>query len=146
MTINYQILPSVNAALNATSALLLVAGFLCIRAQRIRAHMACMLTAFVTSTLFFVSYLTYHAHVGSVRFPGHGWLRWCYFAILIPHTLLALVIVPLVLRTLYLAARQRFTAHRALARWTLPLWLYVSVTGVIIYWMLYRLDWTPRHG
>ena len=138
---DYQALPRVNAMLNGASAALLVAGFACIRAQRVHAHAACMLTACVTSTLFLVSYLTYHAHVGSVRFPGQGGARTLYFAILISHTILAVGIVPLVLRTLYLAARRRFAAHRALARWTLPLWLYVSVTGVIIYWMLYRVTW-----
>ena len=139
--IDYSALPTVNALLNGTSAALLLAGFACIRAQRIAAHRACMVAAFVVSSLFLASYLAYHAHVGSVHFPGCGWARPVYYAILLSHTVLAVVIVPLVLRTLYLAARRRFDAHRTIARWTWPLWLYVSVTGVIIYWMLYRIRW-----
>ena len=138
---DYHALPAVNATLNGASALLLLAGFGCIRAQRVTAHKLCMTAAFAASTLFLASYLTYHAHVGSVRFPGHGAARAVYLAILGSHTLLAVAIVPLVLRTLYVALRGRFAAHRAIARWTLPLWLYVSVTGVIIYWMLYRIRW-----
>lgn len=138
---NYHLLPSLNAVLNGTSAVLLLAGFACIRAGRITAHRWCMVSAFVVSSLFLTSYLTYHAHAGSVRFPGRGWARPVYYTVLVSHTVLAVVIVPLVLRTLYLAARQRFDAHRALARWTWPLWLYVSVTGVIIYWLLYRVSW-----
>ena len=139
--IGYQALPTVNALLNATSAVLLLAGFACIRAQRIAAHRARMVAACVVSSLFLASYLVYHAHVGSVPFPGRGWARPVYYAILLSHTVLAVVIVPLVLRTLYVAARRRFEAHRTIARWTWPLWLYVSVTGVIIYWMLYRIRW-----
>ena len=139
---NYHALPALNATLNGTSTVLLLAGFGFIRAQRVSAHRFCMVAACLSSTLFLVSYLTYHAHVGSVRFPGHGWVRPVYFTILISHTVLAVTIVPLVLRTLYLAVRERFEAHQAIARWTLPLWLYVSVTGVIIYWMLYRVTWT----
>ena len=132
-------LPALNAALNASSAILLVAGFLCIRARKVAAHTVLMLAAFVVSTLFLVSYLFYHAHVGSVRFQGSGWIRPVYFTVLVSHTILAIVIVPLVLRTLLLAARKRFAHHVAIARWTLPLWLYVSVTGVVVYWMLYRM-------
>ena len=132
-------LPALNAALNATSAVLLVAGYRCIRSGRIRAHTACMLGACLVSTLFLASYLVYHARVGSVRFLGVGWVRPVYFAVLLSHTVLAVVIVPLILRTLLLAARRRFAEHTALARWTLPLWLYVSVTGVLVYWMLYHL-------
>ena len=132
-------LPTLNAVLNATSAVLLVAGFLLIRAKRIAAHMVFMLAAFGVSVLFLASYLTYHAQVGTVRFAGTGWIRPVYFSILISHTILAVVIVPLVLRTLFLAGRRRFAEHVAMARWTLPLWLYVSVTGVVVYWMLYRL-------
>ena len=135
------VLPTVNAALNGTSAVLLLAGYACIRAHRVAAHRLCMVSAFAASSLFLASYLWYHAHVGSVRFPGHGWARPAYYTILLSHTLLALIIVPLVLRTLYLALRRNFSAHRAIARWTWPLWLYVSVTGVIIYWMLYRIRW-----
>ena len=137
----YSALPSVNAALNGTAALLLIAGYLCIRRRRITAHRACMTGAFVASTLFLASYLTYHAHAGAVRFQGTGWIRAPYFAILISHTILAVVIVPLALRTLYLAARGRCEAHRRIARWTLPIWLYVSVTGVVVYWLLYHMHW-----
>ncbi len=130
--------PAWNAALNAASAGLLVAGFLCIRAKRIPAHRICMSGAASASTLFFASYVAYHLQVGSVRFQGTGWTRPFYFTVLLSHTVLAVVIVPLVLRTLFLAVRGRFDAHRAIARWTLPLWLYVSVTGVMVYWMLYQ--------
>ena len=136
--IPYSALPSLNAALNGTTAFLLTVGYLCIRRRWIAAHRICMVSAFIASTLFFASYLTYHAHAGSVRFQGTGWIRPVYFAILISHTLLAVLIVPLALRTLYLAARGRFEAHRRIARWTLPLWLYVSVTGLVVYGMLYR--------
>ena len=135
------ILPSVNAVLNGTCAVLLVAGYLFIRRKAVLAHRACMASAFFVSILFLISYLTYHAMHGSTRFPGTGWIRPAYFAILISHTVLAVLIVPLVLRTLYLALRNRFEAHRQIARWTLPLWLYVSVTGVVVYWMLYRVRW-----
>ena len=134
-------LPALNATLNATSAILLVAGYRCIRSGRIRAHTGCMLGACLVSALFLVSYLVYHARVGSVRFPGAGWMRPVYFTILLSHTVLAVVIVPLVFRTLALAAHRRFAEHTALARWTLPLWLYVSITGVLVYWMLYRMTW-----
>lgn len=131
-------LPRLNATLNAASAGLLVAGFVCIRAKRVAAHTCCMVGAALASTVFLGSYLIYHAQVGSVRFLGQGWIRPVYFAILISHTALAMVVGPLAARTLFLAARRRFDAHRALARWTLPLWLYVSVTGLIVYGMLYR--------
>jgi uncharacterized membrane protein YozB (DUF420 family) len=132
-------LPALNAALNGTSAVLLAAGYGFIRAGRRSAHRNCMLAAFVSSSLFLVSYLVYHAHVGSVPFGGRGVLRTVYFTILLSHTLLAVAIVPLVLVTLWRALRERFPAHRRIARVTLPLWAYVSVTGVVIYWMLYRL-------
>ena len=178
-------LPALNAALNATSAACLLAGFLCIRAKRppspddpslggekgseegaaaepwrsraaserfrltdtqggtmsvpVRLHALCMIGAFAVSTLFLVSYLIYHARVGSVRFLGTGWIRPVYFTLLLTHTVLAMAIVPLAVRTLFLAGRRRFVEHRRIARWTFPLWLYVSVTGVIIYWMLYRM-------
>lgn len=141
MVVPVHALPAVNATLNAASALLLIAGFICIKARRIAAHRAAMLTAVACSTLFLISYLTYHAQVGSVRFPGQGPVRPVYFTILGTHTVLAAAIVPLVLRTLWLAARGRYETHRRWARVTLPLWLYVSVTGVIIYWMLYRSPW-----
>ena len=132
-------LPGLNAVLNSVSAVLLVTGYLCIRNKKVTAHKTCMLSAFTTSTLFLVSYLVYHAQVGSVRFPGRGWVRPVYFTILVSHTALAVTIVPLALITLSRAVRGQFERHRSIARWTLPLWLYVNVTGVVIYWMLYRL-------
>ena len=131
------VLPTLNAILNATSAVLLSLGYYFIRKKAVSAHKCCMLGAFATSTLFLVSYLTYHYHVGSVRFRGDGWIRSVYFTILVSHTVLAAAIVPLVLTTLQRAWRARFDKHRRIARLTLPLWLYVSVTGVVIYWMLY---------
>ena len=100
-----------------------------------------MIAAFGVSTIFLISYVTYHAQVGSVQFQGSGWIRPVYFTVLISHTVLAVAIVPLALRTLFLAARERFVQHAAIARWTLPLWLYVCVTGVVVYWMLYRGPW-----
>ena len=132
-------LPALNAVLNATSAVLLFAGWRLIRRGRREAHRRAMLAAVGCSTLFLVSYLVYHAQVGSVRFQGQGLLRAVYFTILITHTILATAIVPLVLLTLVRALQQRFDRHRRLARITLPLWGYVSVTGVAIYVMLYRL-------
>jgi uncharacterized membrane protein YozB (DUF420 family) len=136
-------LPHVNAVLNTTSALLLLAGFRFIRLGRIRAHRNCQVTAVATSTLFLVSYLTYHYFHGATRFAGQGLVRPLYFTILITHTILAVVIVPLILITLYRATRGDFVRHRRIARWTLPLWLYVSVTGVIVYLMLYHLYPSP---
>jgi len=130
-------LPALNAALNSASALLLAAGWLFIRSGNVAAHRRCMLAALATSTLFLTSYLIYHYHVGSVPFTGQGWTRRLYFTILISHTSLAVTIVPLVLITLYRALRNRFEHHKRIARWTFPLWLYVSVTGVIVYGMLY---------
>lgn len=134
-------LPTLNAALNGTSALLLAAGYILIRNRKIQAHRACMTAAFLASVLFLTSYLTYHFFHGATRFPGTGSVRGVYFAILISHTLLAILIVPLAIRTLFLAVRSRFEEHRRIARWTFPIWLYVSVTGVIVYWMLYRVNW-----
>ena len=134
--------PAVNASLNATSAALLALGFLMIRRRKTAAHAGCMLGACSVTIAFLVSYVLYHARVGSVRFQGTGWVRLMYFAILVSHTVLAITIVPLVVRTLALAVGKRFDAHRALARWTLPLWFYVSVTGVVVYWMLYRVSWS----
>jgi uncharacterized membrane protein YozB (DUF420 family) len=136
-------LPHLNAVLNSTSALLLLAGFRFIRLGRIRAHRNCQVTAVVTSTLFLISYLTYHYYHGATRFAGQGLVRPVYFTILITHTILAVVIVPLIVVTLYRAARGDFVRHRRIARWTLPLWLYVSVTGVIVYLMLYQIY--PSH-
>lgn len=135
--IPYASLPAINASLNATSALLLILGFLCIKNHRVDLHRLCMGSAFLVSTVFLISYLVYHAHVGSVRYQGVGLIRTIYFTILLTHTVLAAVIVPLILRTLYLAVRARYDLHRRWARWTLPLWLYVSITGVVIYEMLY---------
>ena len=132
-------LPHLNAVLNTTSALLLLAGFRFIRLGRIQAHRNCQVTAVLTSTLFLISYLTYHYYHGATRFAGQGLVRPLYFTILITHTILAVVIVPLIVVTLYRAARGDFVRHRRLARWTLPLWLYVSVTGVIVYLMLYQI-------
>ena len=136
--------PMLNASLNALSAVLLTTGFIFIKQKRVAIHKTAMLMAFVSSVLFLISYLAYHAQVGSVHFPGHGWARPTYFLILITHTILAVVIVPLVLQTLRLALRGNWTAHVRWARRTLPLWLYVSVTGVVIYWMLYRSPWGVR--
>ena len=131
-------LPAVDATLNAASAVLLACGFFFIRRKNVRAHKACMLSALATSVLFLACYLTYHYFHGVTRFPGHGFVRSFYLTLLGSHTVLAMVIVPLVLTTLYRALRQRFDQHRRIARWTLPLWLYVSVTGVAVYWMLYH--------
>jgi uncharacterized membrane protein YozB (DUF420 family) len=132
-------LPALNACLNALSALLLLTGWLLVRRRRLTAHRRVMVAALACSTLFLASYVTYHLQVGSVRFQGQGAIRTVYFAILLTHTLLATAIVPLVLITVRHAWRQRFDRHRRLARVTLPLWAYVSVTGVVVYWMLYRL-------
>jgi putative membrane protein len=136
-------LPHLNAILNSTSALLLLSGYRFIRLGRIQSHRNCQVAAVFTSTLFLISYLTYHYYHGSTRFPGQGAIRPLYFTILISHTILAVVIVPLILITLYRAARGDFLRHRRIARWTLPLWLYVSVTGVIVYVMLYHLYPSP---
>ena len=132
-------LPLLNAILNSLSAVLLCSGYIAIRRRCESVHKTCMLTAFVTSTLFLISYLTYHYHVGSKPFTGHGGIRLVYFTILISHTILAVVIVPMVLLTLVRAWKAQWIRHRRLARWTLPLWLYVSVTGVVVYLMLYQL-------
>ncbi len=128
-----------NAALNAASAVLLMLGYRFIRRRQVHAHRACMLGAFGVSIVFLVSYLVYHYHVGSVRFPGTGWVRGVYFAILISHTILAALVPPLAVVTLYRALRGQFDRHRRLARWTLPIWSYVSVTGVVVYVMLYHV-------
>ena len=132
-------LPAVNATLNSASALLLAAGYFFILRGNVAAHRRCMVAALTTSALFLTTYLIYHYNVGSVPFTGRGWIRVVYFSILITHTILAAVIVPLVLVTLSRALRADFVRHRRIARWTLPLWFYVSVTGVVVYWMLYRL-------
>src|ERR1044071_8163656 len=132
-------LPHLNAFLNATSALLLFTGYSFIRKRNVVAHRACQVAALVVSILFLVSYLTYHFHHGTTRFQGTGLARPIYFTILIRHTILAIVIVPLVALTFYRALRQDFMRHRRIARITLPLWLYVSITGVIVYLMLYQI-------
>jgi len=133
--------PALDATLNLASAILLGLGFVFIRRRQIVAHKACMLSAVGTSTLFLVCYLWYHAHHGVTRFPGQGRIRTFYFTLLTTHTILAAVIVPLVIVTLIRALRRTFDRHRRIARWTLPLWFYVSVTGVVVYWMLYRVRW-----
>jgi uncharacterized membrane protein YozB (DUF420 family) len=132
-------LPALNATLNATSAVLLTIGWVLIRRGRWRQHRAFMIAAFCTSVLFLISYLTYHAHIGSKHFTGQGGVRVVYFTILLTHTVLAAAIVPLVLITLSRGLSARFDRHRAIARWTLPLWWYVSVTGVVVYVMLYQM-------
>lgn len=134
-------LPAVNATLNAASAACLIAGYRLIKTKRIAAHRLTMIAALACSALFLVSYLVYHAQVGAVRFPTQGTVRAIYLTILATHTVLAIVVVPLVIRTTWLGTRRLDEAHRRIARITLPLWLYVSVTGVVIYWMLYRSPW-----
>ncbi|MCS7192321.1 MAG: DUF420 domain-containing protein [Armatimonadetes bacterium] len=135
-------LPTINAILNGTSAFLLILGYAFILKRKVSAHRACMLAAMASSTLFLVSYLIYHAQVGATKFTGIGWVRYFYFAVLISHTVLAAVVVPMALITLYRALRNEFHRHRLIARWTLPIWLYVSATGVLIYLMLYH--WFPH--
>jgi len=135
----YAMFPAVDASLNGASAVLLLLGRRLIKRGNMSAHRAVMLTALASSTIFLACYLYYHAHVGSVHFQGQGWSRPLYFSILISHTILAAAIVPMIIVTLSRALRQRFDRHRAIARWTYPLWLYFSVTGVIVYFMLYHL-------
>lgn len=132
---------TVNAWLNATSATFLIAGLACIRAKKVAAHAVLMVGALIASGLFLTSYVLYHLRVGRVHFGGTGWIRPIYFTILMTHTLLAVAIVPLVLRTVFLAVRNRLTEHMAIARWTFPLWLYVSVSGIVVYYLLYRSRW-----
>lgn len=133
------ILPAVNASLNAASGILLVAGYLLIRRRQVTPHKLCMGSAFMVSILFLASYLTLRYFAGMTTFTGQGWIRPVYFTILISHTVLAAAIVPLALVTLFRALRGRFDRHVRIARWTLPLWLYVSVTGVLVYVILYQL-------
>jgi putative membrane protein len=139
LTLPISSLPTVNACLNSASAVLLLAGYRFIRRREIFRHRACMILAFVCSSAFLFFYIYYHSHVGVVRFTGQGWIRPVYFTLLTTHTILAVAILPLAILTLTRALQERFDRHRRIARWTLPLWLYVSVTGVIIYWLLYRL-------
>ncbi|MBZ5627624.1 MAG: DUF420 domain-containing protein [Acidobacteriia bacterium] len=135
---NLSSLPTINAILNGSSAVLIVAARNAIRRRNIALHRALMISATVTSSLFFASYVYYHAHVGSVHFPGQGFARPVYFAILFTHTMLAATVPPLVIITLTLGLRRRDQRHKRIARWTYPIWLYVSVTGVVIYLMLYQ--------
>lgn len=134
-------LPALNATLNGLAAVLLTTGYVLIRRGHIQAHRTVMLTAFATSVLFLISYLVYHANIGSKPFPGTGPVRYVYFSILITHVILAAAIVPMALVTLSRGLRAHYDRHVPIARWTLPLWLYVSVTGVVVYWMLYRVRW-----
>jgi putative membrane protein len=132
-------LPAVNATLNGISAVLLMIGYVLIRQRRIQQHRRVMLAAFTVSCLFLVCYVIYHYNVGSKRFPGQGPIRTVYFFILITHIVLAALVPPMAIITLVRGLRERFDTHARLARWTLPIWLYVSVTGVIVYWMLYQM-------
>ncbi|MGB2589788.1 MAG: DUF420 domain-containing protein [Candidatus Acidiferrum sp.] len=136
---------ALNASLNGTSAVLLTCGYVAIRNGKKNVHRAFMLSAFTVSVAFLISYVIYHIRVGHVLFQGQGWIRPAYFALLLSHTVLAVVIVPLILITLRRAWLERFDRHRVIARWTLPLWLYVSVTGVIIYILLYQI-YAPHVG
>jgi putative membrane protein len=131
--------PTLNALLNGASAVFLMCGYVMIVRRQIAAHRTCMLLAFGCSTAFLISYVRYHLQVGSVRFAGDGWIRPVYFTLLVSHVLLAAAILPLALVTLSRALSQKFDRHRQIARWTLPIWLYVSVTGVVIYFMLYHV-------
>ena len=134
-------LPAVNATLNALSGTLLIMGYVSIRARRIKWHRLCMIAAFVTSSIFLVCYVIYHAQVGSVRFTRQGFVRPLYFSILITHVTLAATVVPLAVMTLTRGLRAQYPRHRAIARWAFPVWLYVSVTGVLVYVLLYQPTW-----
>jgi uncharacterized membrane protein YozB (DUF420 family) len=138
---DYQALPTVNASLNALAAVLLVIGYVLIRRRKLVAHRNVMTAALICSVLFLVSYLVYHAEVGSRRFPGTGGVRTLYLTILLTHTVLAAAVPFLAGITVVRAWRKRYPQHMKIARWTLPIWLYVSVTGVVVYWMLYRMTW-----
>ena len=137
--IDYTVLPTVNATLNALSGAFLLIGYVLIRRRQINAHRNAMLGAFASSTLFLISYLVYHAEVGSKPFAGQGVIRYVYFAVLISHVVLAAVILPMAILTLSRALRGRYEAHKRIAKWTFPTWMYVSVTGVIVYLMLYQM-------
>jgi len=138
----YAFFPALNAGLNGTSAVLLLSGRILISKGRVAAHRACMIAAVVASALFLGCYLFFHFKVGNILFLGQGWSRPVYFTILTSHVILAIVIVPLAIITLARGLRARYDKHRAIARWTWPLWMYVSVTGVIVYFMLYQ--WFPH--
>jgi len=131
-------LATVNAGLNATAAVLIGTGFYFIKQKNVRAHKACMVSAVVVSSLFLTSYLIYHYNIGSVTFTKQGWIRDVYFPLLLTHTVLAAVTLPMVLRTVFLAAKGRFARHVRIAKWTFPIWMYVSVTGVVVYLLLYH--------
>lgn len=131
-------LATVNAGLNATAAILIGSGFYFIKQKNVRAHKVCMVAAAVVSSLFLTSYLIYHYNVGLVRFTKQGWIRDVYFPLLLTHTILAAVTLPMVLRTVFLAAKRRFPDHVRIAKWTFPIWMYVSVTGVVVYLLLYH--------
>jgi putative membrane protein len=136
---------ALNASLNGTSAVLLACGYAAIKSGKMKIHKAFMIAAFAVSTVFLISYVIYHIRVGHVPFQGQGWIRDVYFTLLISHTILAIVIVPMILVTLRRAWLEKFDKHRLIARWTLPLWFYVSVTGVIVYILLYQV-YAPRVG
>ena len=131
-------LPAVNATLNGLSAIFLGVGFFFIKKKNVPAHRACMISAFITSSIFLACYLTYHYYHGVTRFENPAWFRPIYITILTTHTILAVVIVPLIFMTLSRALRKKFDRHKSIARWTWPMWMYVSVTGVIVYWLLYQ--------
>jgi uncharacterized membrane protein YozB (DUF420 family) len=139
MQMDYTIFPAIDATLNGTTAVLLAIGHHFIKRGSMVKHRALMIAAFATSSVFLACYLYYHFHVGSVHFRGRGWSRPVYFSILISHTVLAAVVVPMILITLTLGLRNRFDRHRKIARWTYPVWMYVSVTGVVVYLMLYKI-------
>jgi len=132
-------LPAINAALNGTAGILLAIGYYFIKQGNMAAHKKAMISAFVVSSIFLVSYLVYHAHAGSTKFLGTGFIRPVYFTILISHIILAAVIVPMAIITMFRGLKARYDKHKKIARWTLPIWLYVSVTGVMIYFMLYHI-------
>ena len=134
-------LPAINASLNATSGVLLLVGYILIRTRRIEQHRTCMIAAFVSSSLFLACYIVYHAQVGSVPFTRQGFVRPLYFSILITHVSLAVVVLPLAIVTLSRGLKGRYTQHRRVARWTFPIWMYVSVTGVLVYVLLYQPTW-----
>lgn len=136
-----RMLPALNAILNATSGILIIIGYVMIRRKKVAAHRACMIGAVSASILFLISYLIYHFNVGATRFAGTGWSRPFYFTVLISHTILAVMLVPFVVVTLRRALKGDFARHRKVARWTFPMWVYVSITGVIVYFMLYH--WFP---
>jgi uncharacterized membrane protein YozB (DUF420 family) len=135
-------IPPLNAVLNGSAAVLLLLGFYFITHRKILAHKICMVSAFLCSAAFLSLYLYFHYHAGVIRFSGQGWIRPVYFTILISHTILATVSLPLILITLTLALRNNFAKHHRIARWTFPIWLYVSLTGVIVYWLLF-IAYTP---